>query len=60
MTKPGIPRMERGKGGREGRTGREKGRGREGGARAKPGNQIVIHKLLGQLILTSFVYGAPT
>ena len=39
------PRMERGRGGREGgdREGeREREAGREGGARAKPGNQLVI------------------
>ena len=38
------PRMERGRGGREGgdREGeREREAGREGGARAKPGNQLV-------------------
>ena len=40
-----TPRMERGKGGREGgyREGeREREAGREGGARAKPGNPLVI------------------
>ena len=40
----GNPRMERGRGGREGgdREGeRKREAGREGGARAKPGNQLV-------------------
>ena len=44
MAKPGILRMERGRGGLEGgdREGeREREAGREGGARAKPGNQLV-------------------
>ena len=43
------PRMERGRGGREGgdREGeREREAGREGGARAKPGNQLVFHMRL--------------
>ena len=35
------PRMERGRGGREGE--REREAGREGGARAKPGNQLVYN-----------------
>ena len=42
------PRMERGSGGREGgdREGeREMEAGREGGARAKPGNQLVCYKI---------------
>ena len=34
------PRMERGRGGREGE--REREADREGGARAKPGNQLVM------------------
>ncbi len=41
MARPGNPRMERGRGGREGggREGeREREAGRKGGARAKPGN----------------------
>ena len=44
---PPPPRMERGCGGREGgdREGeRESEAGREGGARAKPDNQLVKHK----------------
>ena len=48
--KPVNPRMERGRGGREGgreevRTGRhgEREAGRSGGARAKPGNQLVTY-----------------
>ena len=50
MAKPGNPRMERGKGEREGgnREG-ERGReaGREGGARAKSGNQLItIYKYI--------------
>ena len=47
MAKPGNPRMERGKGGRErgGREGeREREAGTEGEARAKLGNQLVIYK----------------
>ena len=46
MAKAGNPRMERGRGGREGgdREGeRERQAGREGGARAKPGNQPVTY-----------------
>ena len=41
------PRMERGRGGREGgdREG-EREAGREGGARAKPGNQLVQYIIL--------------
>ena len=43
MAKPGNPRIERGRGGWEGggREGeREREASREGGARAKPGNQM--------------------
>ena len=40
--------MERGRGGRDGgdrEREREREAGREGGARAKPGNQLVIYKI---------------
>ena len=46
MAKPGNPRKERGRGEREGgdREGeREREAGRDGGARAKPGNQLVYY-----------------
>ena len=49
ILKPGNPRIERGRGGREGwdREGeREKEAGREGGARAKPGNQLVSYNIM--------------
>ena len=46
--KPGNPRMERGRGGwEEGGQGRRKGEGgRDGGARAKSGNQLVIKYIM--------------
>ena len=48
MVKPGNSRMGRGRGGREGgdREGeREREAVREGGARAKPGNQLVMYSV---------------